>query len=868
MVPLDLAVCYKAHYGWRVMWPAGVGRELKETAGLHSEKIKSGYDARRVHEPWLLDKPVAYPAPEPQIEEPHYSHDTNGVRFPSWRPSLAGIVWLAIGFGLCIDGLAVTIARARYAEAEWLFWLAIIVPFVVFTIVLVAARPSPKLRKFTIAAVGLYPSILYRLSSPLVLSGFDEHIHEQELLNLLRGSGLFAPNPMLGVGPNYPGMELFTGVIIRLSGMPVMLAMSLVILLCRLVLVLIIYNAALTITPSRQVASLTVVFYAVSPQFYFFNSQFAYQTMALTLGLGGLLFLRRAQLTDDPPTSRRFSRVGTLALLAVVVTHHITSWIVLAFLTSWAVMAPPGKRKILFRAASVMGAAVACWTAITLHRLKSYLGPILDADRTQFKAFMAGTAQRKVFGGVAGTGVTPQWERVILVTYSLICAFAAITVGWALVSRAFRTRDHMLGLLSVLCLAFPVTLGIHFIPAAADLGDRASTFFFLPLAFSCSLVVMRDPRVVHYFSRRRRRSSTALVTLISVTSIAYLGGVMLGSGPDWEKLPGPYLVSADPRTQDAETLAAVRWAATHLPPGSRIVADRVPADLLAGEARMWPVSVPERGLEPAWLYFSPTWTPYQKAIVQGLRITYIYVDQRLADSLPHVGFYFYRGESPIPRHISTADLAKFAHVPGLTVSYHHGPVTIYDTAGLRVASKVDGFVGERTMGLGRIGDAALGIVIADLILLFRRRLSRVRSVSVSVEGLGTVMILMAVSIFAAGILFAFRAMPGPSFSVAAIMTILIVVAVERLTGRGLTPGAKLPAMDPLVVLGVLAAIFAIATSIRTAWNVDVTSVDSILREVARASRRRLSRHLRCSRSPMAALQTTWFGKLASAIQRP
>ena len=61
----------------------------------------------------------------------------------------------------------------------------------------------------------------------------------------------------------------------------------------------------------------------------------------------------------------------------------------------------------------------------------------------------------------------------------------------------------MLGFLGALCLVSPVTLAIHFVPPAADLGDRASTFIFLPLALSCSLVVMRDPRAGQHVTHRR-----------------------------------------------------------------------------------------------------------------------------------------------------------------------------------------------------------------------------------------------------------------------------------------------------------------------------------------------------------------------------
>ena len=130
-----------------------------------------------------------------------------------------------------------------------------------------------------------------------------------------------------------------------------------------------------------------------------------------------------------------------------------------------------------------------------------------------------------------------------------------------------------------------------------------------------------------------------LIALIAGTTVVYLGGILLGSNPDWNRLPGPYLVSADFRTQDPETLAAADWAAGHLPAGSTVAADRVPAVLLGSQARLWPVTQPQQGLEPSQLYFSDTWGPQQTAIVKGLHIDYLYVDTRLADSLPMLGYY-------------------------------------------------------------------------------------------------------------------------------------------------------------------------------------------------------------------------------------
>jgi hypothetical protein len=810
-----------------------VGR-LGEITGLPGEGGPLRVAARPEYGPLPFDTPAAEGrviASRPMPSGPRRAPARHRAMRRGWSPGLAGVVWLVTGLGLCLDGFAVAVAPRYPGVGLLLFWAAILIPFATFMTVLLAAHPSRALRELTVAAVGLYPAVIYRMANPLVLGGFDEHLHERTLLDLLRGSGLFAPNPILRIGPQYPGMELFTGAVVRLTGMPVMLTMSLVVLLCRLLFVLTIYHGALTVNPSRWGASLVVVLYAASPQFYFFNSQFAYQTMALTLGLGGLYLLRRAQLAEGA-AAFQFSCAAILALIATSITHHVTSWIVLGFLVAWTVLAQRGQRMVLVCAAAVMGMSVIFWTENIVNRLAVYLGPVGTAALQEMQLFVGGAAaQHTVFGG-SGGAVTPTWERAVLIFYSLACTCAAVICGWTLLSRAFRQRDRMLGLLGALSLAYPITLAAHFVPRTGGLGDRASTFLFLPLALSCSLVIRRTSGVSQPV--RRRHSPAVLVLLMGLVVGTYMGGVMLGVGPDWSILPGPYLVTAEARTQDPETLAAVRWAAAHLPPGSRVVADRVPADLLAAQARLWPVMAPEHGLEAAQLYFALGWGPNQTAIAKGLHISYLYVDKRLADALPRDGFYFYPGESPTLRRITAADISKFSYVPGLKAVYRHGPVTIYDTAGLGVVPLRDGFAGNRPMGLGALGDALWGAVMAGLVLALRRWLAWVRPATLSIGPLGVGLSAMAVTTLVAGVLFGLRLMPGPAFTVGAGLTVFVTLAVERIRARRhLVP--RMPhsrRLDPLIFVGILAAIAGVAISIHAAWTVDVTAVNTILHAVA------------------------------------
>jgi hypothetical protein len=605
--------------------------------------------------------------------------------------------------------------------------------------------------------------------------------------------------------------------------------------------VLAMYACALSVLRSERSASLVVMFYAVSPQFYFFNSQFSYETMALTLGMGGIYFLRRAQSASGQ-AARWLSGLAMLALVTTVMSHHLTSWLFLAVLLAGAVVSRGKDRKVVMRAALVMAIAIGVWSAAIASQLAGYLGPVFSTAFSELQSTVTGSTKGHTFSS-SGGNTSPEWEKILLLFYAVCCTLAALICGGILLRRAIRTRNPRIGLLAVLTTAYPATLAAHFVPAASDVGDRSSTFLFIPLALSCALVVTTSHRP-RWLGRDRLRA-IGLVPLVLGLSLVYIGGAALGAGPGWGLLPGPYLVSAEARTQDPYTLAAVRWATAHIPPGSTVVADRIPSDMLAGEARLWPISEPKGRFEPALLYFSTTWGAYQTDVVKGMSINYIYVDQRISRSLPLVGYYFYPGETGITggtgvnitqQQLSDADITKFAHVSGLKVIYHLGPVIIYDTAGMGVAPQQDGYTSVRSMGLGAVGDYLLGTAVVGLIFALRRRLNWIPVSARNVGILGTVIAVISVTIVVGGILFGLRCIPGPYFSLGAI-TAAVVVAIAVLRQRRggdatISPRPSLRRhLDAAVLLGILAAMAGVALSIRAMWNLDVTQVYNLLNMV-------------------------------------
>jgi hypothetical protein len=637
---------------------------------------------------------------------------------------------------------------------------------------------------------------------------------------------------LLEASANYPGLELFTLLVTRAFNLPTMVAITAVVLLCRITLVLAIFGLGATLTRDPRSASLAVAFYAASPQFYFFNSQFAYQTLALSLAVGGLLLLRYAA---SETAMRKARTTGALiCFAAVTMTHHLTSWCIVAALAGWAVLAPRSSRRLIASVAVGMSAMAVVWAAPIANRLGAYLGPVFHEALQQAVGLLTGSDQGKVFSDKAGVA-TPGWERTVLVVYAIVCTVTAAGASIAIIQRAMRHRSGLLLGLGLLCMAYPAVFAARMAPKASEISDRATTFAFLPLALGVAFLLVRRAR--HRRLGPRAMSGGLALTVVALSSVGYLGGLVLGSGPDWARLPGSYLVVADSRSLDPETLAAVEWSRRHLTVGSTIMADRVPGTLLASQARLWVETTPSPGIEPATLYFAETWGPEQTKTARRMKLRYLYVDSRLADQMPRQVWYFYAGENAEPRQLTLPALTKFAGTPGINVVYRHGPVAIYDLHGLGVENVQPGWLGHGHEHWPI--DGGIGLIIG-LLLAWRwtALVRRARPVLRSFGGVGTACVAMSVGVLLTAVTTASGFQPGWVFYA---MAVLPAAGVTLVRGRGRISGwvadalrfTPWPSNSLVAVVGValILAVTGATLALRSAWLADFDAVGRILASV-------------------------------------
>ena len=644
--------------------------------------------------------------------------------------------------------------------------------------VLTAARLDRAERNAAVLCLGITPTLMWRATNPMLFTGFDEQLHMRTLGDIISSHRLFQANPLLEVSPRYPGIEAVAA-LVHQCGIPTMAAAFAVIIACRVVLVTVLCDAVEHLTGSDRAGGLAVAVYALSSQFVFFNSQFAYQTMALPLALAAVSFIARAREFEAPLP---FLGGATLCLLAVGVTHHVTSFLTAGLMLAWAVVEKGRARWWIAYGACTAVASTLAWAIIQRQLLSDYFGPIIDDVRAQF----TGGERRELFKDSAGIAAR-SLDQFLLLYYAAALCLIVLTVV-VLARREHHLRVGPLLMLAALSASIPVLLAARVVPSGGELYDRSNSFLFLPFSLSVAgFAAWHWWREEHHPGfRQHRRVMTVRVIGIALASAAFLGGYVLGTGPNWARLPGPYMAAADTRSMDAETLAATKWARGALPAGSRIAADRVSSDLLSSQAGLWPVMKGPNGFHAPNLYVARSWGMAETDIAGAMRLRYIYVDRRLADELPHFGSYFFKGEVGEGQQLTVAQLTKFDRVPGITQVYRHGPVSIYDISGLGIAELRSGWF-QPTPEVRITTQLAVGLVCGLFIALIRRsRLGpRVRATAARLYGAW-----------------------GPPLTGAALLAGACLASVALLlTGVWLTPLTVLSALG-VVVLPNLPAVLA------------------------------------------------------------
>jgi hypothetical protein len=471
--------------------------------------------------------------------------------------------------------------------------------------------------------------------------------------------------------------------------------------LARLALMLALFLFLERVSRSHRVAAIGIAVYACNPSFLYFDSQFGYESLALTIGAA--LLLMSLRWTVAGYVERRANSAGIVAAMALlaatlVTTHHLTTYAMLAFLAFWGLLLAFGRRGLPShgilptRTQDGVEPGLRWWDGPLLPALfllvggaiwlifvagdvtGSELGSVFtDALDSVGNLITGQSGSKALFGGSGQTNTTI--ARLFGVASVIPLLFV---IPFGLYRTWLRGGSRAIWrALSLVALLYPVTLGLRLTQAGTETSQRASEFVFVGLAFVAGLLITGMPS-----PRNAIRGALRLLGLGALATVVFVGGFIVGEAPATRQ-PGPYLVGAESRSVSPEILAAARFADRHLPPRSRILVDRVNGTLLAALGHLDPVIGSVKGIPVSRVFFSRTYDRKDEEVIGEDAIDYIVVDRRFIDTRPDSGFYYEHDEPSGDGPISREALQKFADLKGLDRIYDNGAIAIYDTARLR-----------------------------------------------------------------------------------------------------------------------------------------------------------------------------------------
>jgi hypothetical protein len=601
-----------------------------------------------------------------------------------------GLLFVALG-----DGSS---AIAPSAGAQAAFWFGLVLLVAPATAYVTAATDVSDEEAFAlVAVVGLSLYCVKILHSPTYFTFPDEFFHWRNVIDVLDTGALFRLNALLPASSAYPGLPVVTAAIAQTGHVSIFVA-GLVLIACgRLLLMWSLFALYCTAVRPR-VAAFACLAYTANPNFLFFDAQFAYESLALPLAMFVLAWVARSSPTRPILLARAL--LVFPAVVAVVLTHHMTAAALCAFLVVWAltgrVLTGRNSDRFPVVAAGVAVVTLVSWTVGVAPRTVSYLQPVVreavvglarSSERPQQTAAAESQAapkgpptfdpaRRQLFQNFAGE-MAPVTERVFGLA-SVGLTIIVLPFGVVAVWRLRRTSVSAVAL-CVIALAYPLTLALRLTEAGTETSLRASEFVFVGVALLAALAFD-----AWGLSALRR---SAWVTCCTWMVVAFTGGVIIGRSP-WSRMPGPYRPSADSRSIDSQGIDAARWALHHLGQEQRVIADRAQMRLMLTFGHQHPVTNHTARVNVAEVVFTPELGPKHRVLLSKGRVDYLVLDRRMFSGLPLDGVYFERAEPGTFQHRqppSPAAIGKFDDLSGVSRLYDSGAIQIYDIRSLQRA---------------------------------------------------------------------------------------------------------------------------------------------------------------------------------------
>ena len=553
----------------------------------------------------------------------------------------------------------------RSDEAEFLwFWAGMLLIELPLAALIARRSTPPATRAALLIWYGFdsyIPKLLRDPTSPIF---HDEFAHWRETYSILTTGKLFQPNPLVPIVARYPGLHAATAALVHATGLTIWQAATLLLILFHVTLVLGIATLARSLGANNRTASLIALLYCLNSSFLYFDTQYAYESMAITLAVWTLVAYVRAIRSQSKEGRVTWGVLTTVLSAGAVVTHHLSTLILIlimaliavAITTPWLAKGEHWVRSSVATAWSlslVTTLMAATWITFVAPTTWTYLSPYAGEGLTELIQVVKGSGgARQLFGA----SLSPWWEQrsaYLVTVLALGLAVTALLLIRAWIKRGRLPRGRRRAFLVTFgvfgLVYFPSTIFI-FSADGAEGARRSWAFTWIGLS------IFTGPAAIWLIDWCRRHGKlwkriSARLLLSSALAISLIGGTAAGLDAAY-RFPGPFLYGSDARSVTPELLATSQWFTTHFGPGKKILSDRY-TGIVFGSFGLQNTVYPSGTLPFYSLYLAGPGAPINPpSLVPNLgleNITYMVVDERMAYDLPELGVYFTATDPPALR---------------------------------------------------------------------------------------------------------------------------------------------------------------------------------------------------------------------------
>lgn len=581
------------------------------------------------------------------------------------------VIALSAAVGLFLCSLANALSRATLEPSPLIYWLGVLVIALPIFFRLSSKQPTYRERLGLLLLLGLALYGVKLVHDPIFFTFPDEFVHAFNAENIERYNHLYHFNPAIPTSPYYPGLEGATSALMMLTGMSSYGAGIILVGAARLTFMAALFFLFARLSGSARGAGLGVAIYTGTSNFLFWGAQFSYESLSLPLMVVVLMAFVERQ--SSPDGGRRAWTVPiVLGILAIAITHHLTSYalavIFVALAVLYRVMKIEDKPNPWPLALLATGAAVG-WLLIAARETTGYLFPVLEeAIEAIWKTASGESAPRTLFGQASTIAETVASTPLPARAVALL-AIAVLGLLTLFGLRQVWRRERHKPLVILFCaaaVAFFAALTLRFAPAAWETGNRAAGFLFIGLAFVAIYGAAELLRSGPNLLRRR-------LVLTGALGIVLVGGAI--SGWPWDiQLARPVQATAEGSEIDSESLALAEFAGERLS-GSRFAAPEADARLLLEPGGQ--IAFGGQGPDIEHIVDEPELAEWQLPLLEEHHLPYLVADRRLNSEDTLRGQFFQVPGRYGNQLREKGVVHKFARIPVGRV-WHSGRLSIFN----------------------------------------------------------------------------------------------------------------------------------------------------------------------------------------------